>query len=173
MKPWLKSALGAKFIGRSHKTDSSSPPANKHCFIKIDYPFFALNPGPLPGPECFCKGQPWIFKLSMKASISPDGAGSGSPEPNKDSNALLSYEREIEFSFWFCALPCRFGARVLKPPLGPAAAIDSHGGPRRRRAFAFLTWRCDPEPALGGVRWAAARGTRRQLPSALSTLETQ
>ena len=167
-------------LGVSHKTDSSFPPANKHGFIKIDYPFFALNPGPLPGPECFCKGQPWIFKFSTKASISPDGAGSGSPEPNKDTqNTFCRFYRNMKsnlvISYWTVTLPLiRTASNQLRlPPLGPAAAIDSHGGPRRRRAFAFLTWRCDPEPALGGVRWAAARGTRRQLPSALSTLETQ
>ena len=171
MKPWLKSALGAKFIGRSHKTDSSSPPANKHGFIKIDYPFFALNPGPLPGPECFCKGQPWIFKFSTKASIMQSGGWCRvrmRPNPTKiTQNTFCRFYRNMKsnlvISYW----------TVTLPPPGPAAAIDSHGGPRRRRAFAFLTWRCDPEPALGGVRWAAARGTRRQLPSALSTLETQ
>ena len=81
----------------------------------------------------------------------------------------------LVISYWTVTLPLiRTASNQLRlPPLGPAAAIDSHGGPRRRRAFAFLTWRCDPEPALGGVRWAAARGTRRQLRSALSTLETQ
>ena len=38
-------------VSNGLQTDSSFPPANKHGFIKIDYPFFALNPGPLPGPE--------------------------------------------------------------------------------------------------------------------------
>ena len=84
--------------------------------------------------------------------------GPDAPEPNKDTqNPSVEFYRKIKsslvISYWTATLPLiRTASNQLRlPPLGPAAAIDSHGGPRRRRAFAFLTWRCDPEPALGGI----------------------